>query len=80
MLKMTKTVLELIPVADMYIFCEKGTRGGISNIYNRYNKVNNKHLNRLTQNNNQNILHNSKPIIYVVIECLNILQQVNSNG
>ena len=80
MLKMTKTVLELISVADMYIFFEKGTRGGISNIYNRYNKVNNKHLNRLTQNNNQNILHTSKPIIYVVIECLNILQQVNSNG
>ena len=28
--KMTKIELELIPDSDMYIFVEKGTRGGIS--------------------------------------------------
>ena len=32
MLKMTKIKLELIPDPDMYIFFEKGTRGGISYI------------------------------------------------
>ena len=44
MLKMTKTKLELIPGPDMYIFFEKGTRGGVSYISNRYSKANNKHL------------------------------------
>ena len=29
---------------DMYIFFKKGTKGGISDIYNRYSKVNNKYL------------------------------------
>ena len=44
MLKMTKIELELIPDPNMYIFLEKGTRGGISYISNRYSKVNNKYL------------------------------------
>ena len=44
MLKMTKNELELIPDPGMYIFFEKGTRGGISCISNRYSKANNKHL------------------------------------
>ena len=43
-LKMTKIELELIPDPDMYIFFEKGTRGRISYISNRYRKANNKHL------------------------------------
>ena len=34
MLKMTKIDLELIPDPDLYIFFEKGTRGGISYISN----------------------------------------------
>ena len=36
---MTKTKLELIPDSDMYIFFEKGTRGGVSYISNRYSKA-----------------------------------------
>ena len=43
MLKMTKIELELIPDPDMYIFFEKGTRGGIY-VSNRYSKASNKHL------------------------------------
>ena len=31
-IKMTKTELELIPDPDIYIFFEKGARGGISHI------------------------------------------------
>ena len=44
MLKMTKIGLELIPDPDMYVFFEKSTRGGISYIFNRYSKANNKYL------------------------------------
>ena len=41
MFKMIKIELELIPDPDMYIFFEKGTRGSISYISNRYIKANN---------------------------------------
>ena len=34
----------LIPDADMYIFFEKGKRGGISFVSNRYSKTNKKYL------------------------------------
>ena len=44
MLKMTEFKLELISDPDMYIFFEKGTRGGISYISNRYSKAKNKYL------------------------------------
>ena len=42
MLKMTKIELELIPDPGLYIFFEKGTRGRISFIFNRFSKANNK--------------------------------------
>ena len=55
-LKMTKIKLRLSPDPDINIFFDKGTRGGISYICNRYSKANNiKSL--MTQNKNQNILH-----------------------
>ena len=37
MTKMARIELELIPDPDMYIFFEKGARGGISYISNRIN-------------------------------------------
>ena len=44
MLNMIKVKLKLIPDPDMYMFFEKGTRGGVSYISNRYSKANNKYL------------------------------------
>ena len=44
MLKMTGVKLEKISDTDMYLFIEKGTRGGISYIVKRYAKTNNKYM------------------------------------
>ena len=57
MLKITKTELELILEPDTYIFFEKGIRGGISYISNRYRKAIRKNLNLMNQNKNQNKLY-----------------------
>ena len=59
MLKMTKTKLELMSDVDMFLFIEKGMRGGISYIANRYGKANNKYM----ENNNPE--EASKYIMYL---------------
>ena len=58
MLKMTKIKLELIPDPNMYIFFEKGIRGGIPYISNRYSKANKKYLKSYDpKKKNQKILY-----------------------
>ena len=59
MLKMTKTELKLMSDVDMFQFIEKGMRGGISYIANRYGKANNKYM------ENYNPEEASKYIMYL---------------
>ena len=44
MLRITKYELVFISNTGMYLFLEKGMRGGVSYISKRYNKANNKYL------------------------------------
>ena len=59
MLKMTGIKLELMDDVDMYQFVEKGMRGGVSYIANRYSSANNKYMKNYKKN------QNNKYIIYL---------------
>ena len=80
MSNMTKLGLELIPDPDMHIFFEIGTRGGISYISNRYSKANNKCLRSYGSKQESKYILYWDRIIFMVMQCLNLFQQVDSNG
>ena len=56
MLKMTGINLELITDNDMYLMVEKGLRGGVSYIANRYSKPNNKYQSDYDKNKDSSYL------------------------
>ena len=59
MLNMTKVQLELITYPGMYIFFEKGIRGEVSYISNKYSKARNKYL------KSNDLKHESKHVVYL---------------
>ena len=66
MLNMTKIKLEIISDPEMYIFFEKGMRGGVSYISNTYSKVNNKYLKSYDpKQESKHIIYLDANILYV---------------
>ena len=66
MLKMTGVKLEKISDIDMYLFIEKGTRGGASCIAKRYAKANNKYMSDYNPNKQSTFITYLVKIIYMV--------------
>ena len=80
MLKIIKVELEFIPDPDTYIFFQKGTRGGVFHISNRYSKANNKYLKCCDSKQESRHIIYLDANNYMVMRCLNFFQQVDSNG
>ena len=72
MLSATKVKLDLISDVEMYLFLEKGMRGGVSYFSKRYRKGNNKYLTSMNLKNRLNILHIWTKIIYIIMLCQNL--------
>ena len=68
---MTEVELDLISDVGMYLFFEKGMRGGVSYISKRHSKAN-KHV---ILKNQQNILPTSSKVIYTVVLFTILLQR-----
>ena len=79
MLNMAKVGLELITDPEIYIFFEKGMRGGVSYISNRYSETNNNYLKSHDPKQESKELYTYTQIIYMVIKCLSFFQQAASN-
>ena len=77
---MTKVKLELISDPDVYIFFEKGVRGGVFYISNRYGKANNKYLKSYDPKQELKHIIYLTRIICIVMQCLNFFQRAVSNG
>ena len=71
MLKIPEVELEITSDIDMYLFVEKGMRGGISYIAKRYSKASNKYIQSYDDNKP------SKYIIYLDSSNLYVGQRVN---
>ena len=77
--KLAKIELELISDPDMFIFFEKGIKGGISYITNRYSKANNKYLKSYgPKQESLNIIY-LDAIVYMAMQCLIFFQQLDLN-
>ena len=77
---MKQIELELITDPDMYILFEKGIRGRLSYISNRYSKANNKYLKSYDpKQESKNIIY-LDAIVYMAMQYLNFFQQVDLNG
>ena len=65
MLNAKKVEFELIPDPVMYIFFEKGTRGGVSYISKKWSKANSKYLKSYDPKKEwQHIIHLDKDNLY----------------
>ena len=57
MLKMTGVTFELLTNVDQIFFIEKGIRGGVSQISNRYKTANNPYLDEFDSSKDTNFLN-----------------------